>query len=62
MTADDVLRDGSHVAPRLGDLPTPVPEPVADLLLDCLQTLPANTPAITRTRPGSSPAAGRASP
>ncbi|MEV4438620.1 hypothetical protein AB0K09_06285 [Streptomyces sp. NPDC049577] len=48
MTADDVLRDGSHVALRLGDPPTPVPEPVADLLLDYLQDLPASTPAINQ--------------
>ncbi|MEU9318253.1 hypothetical protein [Streptomyces sp. NPDC048295] len=51
MAADDVLRDGSHVALRLGDPPTPVPEPVADLLLDYLQALPASTPAINQNSP-----------
>ncbi|MEV6949778.1 hypothetical protein AB0N07_49385 [Streptomyces sp. NPDC051172] len=42
-TVDDILRDGRHVALRLGDPSTPVPEPVADLLLDYLQALPAST-------------------
>ncbi|MBT2478114.1 site-specific integrase [Streptomyces sp. ISL-94] len=51
MTADDVLRDGQHVALRLGDPPTPVPEPVADLLLGYLQALPAGTPAINQNSP-----------
>ncbi|MFF7145844.1 hypothetical protein ACFZB5_32380 [Streptomyces nodosus] len=51
MTVDDVLRDGQHVALRLGDPPTPVPEPVADLLLNYLQALPASTPAINQNSP-----------
>jgi hypothetical protein len=42
MTVGDVLREGQHVALRLGDPPTPVPEPVADLLLNYLQALPAS--------------------
>ncbi|GGQ40093.1 hypothetical protein GCM10010266_73990 [Streptomyces griseomycini] len=48
MTVDDVLREGQHVALRLGDPPTPVPEPVADLLLNYLQALPASAPVIAR--------------
>lgn len=51
MTTDDVLRDGRHVALRLGDPPTPAPEPVADLLLNYLQALPTNTPAINQNSP-----------
>ncbi|WP_329612344.1 hypothetical protein OG244_02690 [Streptomyces brevispora] len=42
---------GRHVALRLGDPLTPVPEPVAALLLDYLQALPANTPAINQDAP-----------
>jgi hypothetical protein len=34
LTVDDVLRDGGAVFLRLGDPPSPVPEPVASLLLD----------------------------
>ncbi|MBA9050346.1 MULTISPECIES: hypothetical protein [Streptomyces] len=48
MTTDDVVQDGQHVTLRLGAPPTPVPEPVADLLLDHLQALPASTPAINQ--------------
>jgi hypothetical protein len=33
LTIDDVLHDGDHTALRLGDPPTPVPEPLASLLL-----------------------------
>lgn len=51
MTTDDILRDGQRVALRLGDPPTPVPEPVAHLLLGYLQALPASTPAITQNSP-----------
>ncbi|WP_437109089.1 hypothetical protein [Streptomyces sp. enrichment culture] len=51
MTVDDVLREGQHVALRLGDPPTPVPEPVADLLLNYLQALPASAPAINQNSP-----------
>ncbi|WP_239064878.1 site-specific integrase [Streptomyces sp. S4.7] len=51
MTTDDVLRDGQCVTLRLGDPPTPAPEPVADLLLDYLQALPASTPAINQNSP-----------
>jgi hypothetical protein len=51
MTTDDVVHDGRHVALRLGDQPTPVPEPMAALLLDYLQALPANTPAINQNSP-----------
>ncbi|MFJ4814098.1 hypothetical protein [Streptomyces sp. NPDC088801] len=61
MVTDDVARDGQHVALRLGDPPTPVPEPVAALLLDYLQDPTANTPAINQDSPGSSPAVARAS-
>lgn len=32
LTIDDVLRDGDHTTLRLGDPPTPVPAPLADLL------------------------------
>ncbi|MCY0934883.1 hypothetical protein [Streptomyces sp. H34-S4] len=51
MTADDVLRDGQHVALRLGGPPTPMPGPVTDLLLGYLQALPADTPAINQNSP-----------
>lgn len=36
LTVDDVLRDGQDVFLRLGQPPTPVPEPLAGLLLDLL--------------------------
>lgn len=36
LTIDDVIRDGDQVLLRLGDPPTPVPEPVAGLLLEYL--------------------------
>ncbi|WP_230330165.1 site-specific integrase [Nocardia aurantiaca] len=33
LSIDDVIRDGDHVLLRLGDPPSPVPEPVADILV-----------------------------
>jgi hypothetical protein len=33
LTVDDIIRDGDQVLLRLGDPPSPVPMPVADLLL-----------------------------
>ncbi|GII56040.1 hypothetical protein Pth03_44290 [Planotetraspora thailandica] len=45
LTVDDVLHDDEHVAFRLGDPPSPVPEPVADLLLSYVQALQDNTSA-----------------
>jgi integrase len=48
LTIDDVLHDAQHVALRLGDPPTPIPEPLASLLLDYLAALPDNTPAANR--------------
>lgn len=51
MTTDDVVHDGRNAALRLGDPPTPVPEPVAALLLDYLQALLASTPAINQNSP-----------
>jgi hypothetical protein len=35
ITIDDIIHDGDHVLLRLGDRPSPVPRPVANLLLDC---------------------------
>ncbi|GAA3596625.1 hypothetical protein [Streptomyces osmaniensis] len=46
LTTDDVLRDDSHVLLRLGDPPSPVPEPVATLLLDYITALPGRTAAV----------------
>ncbi|WP_437044986.1 hypothetical protein [Streptomyces sp. enrichment culture] len=34
LTLDDVIRDGDTVLLRLGESPSPIPEPVADLLLE----------------------------
>ena len=34
LTLDDIIQDGSHVFVRLGDPPSPVPQPFAALLLD----------------------------
>ena len=34
LTLDDVIRDGGQVLLRLGEPPTPVPDPVADILLE----------------------------
>jgi hypothetical protein len=36
LSVDDVIRDGDQVLLRLGDPPTPVPEPVAVLLIEYL--------------------------
>ncbi len=36
LTVDDIIRDGEQVLLRLGDPPSPMPEPVADLLLEYL--------------------------
>ncbi|MBZ4322751.1 hypothetical protein [Streptomyces huiliensis] len=46
LTTDDVLRDDAHVLLRLGDPPSPVPEPVATLLLGYMTALPGRTPAV----------------
>ena len=50
LTLDDVLRDGDHVRIRLGDPPSPTPEPFATLLLTFLNTRPNTT---TATNPDS---------
>jgi len=36
LTIDDIIRDGGQVLLRLGDPPSPMPEPVADLLFEYL--------------------------
>ncbi|MEV4281537.1 hypothetical protein [Actinoplanes xinjiangensis] len=36
ITIDDIIRDGDQVLLRLGDPPSPMPEPVADALLEYL--------------------------
>lgn len=36
LTIDDIIRDGDQVLLCLGDPPSPMPEPVADLLLEYL--------------------------
>ncbi|GAA3481598.1 hypothetical protein [Streptomyces yanii] len=46
LATDDVLRDDPHVLLRLGDPPSPVPEPVATLLLDYITALPGRTAAV----------------
>ncbi|MFJ1546381.1 helix-turn-helix domain-containing protein [Streptomyces sp. NPDC088246] len=46
LTTDDVLRDDTHVLLRLGEPPSPVPEPVASLLLDYITALPGRTAAV----------------
>ncbi|MFD8565161.1 hypothetical protein ACFV1N_48525 [Streptosporangium canum] len=46
LTLDDVLHDGEHVALRLGDPPSPVPEPAADLLLNYVKALQNSTSAM----------------
>ncbi|MGJ6968631.1 hypothetical protein ACSDR0_42665 [Streptosporangium sp. G11] len=38
LTVDDLLRDGEAVFLRLGDPPSPVPEPIASLLLNYIAT------------------------
>ncbi|MEV5569682.1 hypothetical protein AB0L06_06515 [Spirillospora sp. NPDC052269] len=50
LTIDDVIRNGSEVALRLGDPPSPVPEPFATLLLDYLDQRLNLT---TATNPGT---------
>ncbi|MCZ0982355.1 hypothetical protein O1L60_35135 [Streptomyces diastatochromogenes] len=46
LTTDDILDDGQQVHLRLGDPPSPLPEPVADLVRDHLRSLPARTPTV----------------
>ncbi|WP_431934141.1 transposase [Nonomuraea jabiensis] len=46
LTLDDVIHDAGQVSIRLGDPPSPVPEPFARLLLDHLQDRP-NTATAT---------------
>lgn len=46
LTTDDILDDGQQVHLRLGAPPSPLPEPVADLVRDYLRSLPAHTPAV----------------
>lgn len=50
LTLDDLLDDGEHLALRLGDPPTPVPEPFAGLLRDFAAHRPNLT---TATNPGA---------
>lgn len=50
LTIDDVLREDGEVQIRLGDPPSPVPEPFAGMLLDYLGQRP-NT--MTATNPGA---------
>jgi hypothetical protein len=47
LTVHDVLTDGDQVAIRLGDPPTPVPEPFADPLLDYVRAGRPNRPSGT---------------
>ncbi|MER8027348.1 hypothetical protein, partial [Glutamicibacter protophormiae] len=51
LTIDDVVYDGQHVTLRLGNPPSPVPEPLAGLLLDYLKELPNSAPATNRGSP-----------
>ncbi|MFE9319597.1 hypothetical protein ACIHDR_07900 [Nocardia sp. NPDC052278] len=37
LTIDDLIGDGDHVLLWLGDPPSPVPEPVADILLTLIE-------------------------
>ncbi|MGW4411621.1 hypothetical protein ACWEJ6_46900 [Nonomuraea sp. NPDC004702] len=48
LTLDDLTRDGDQVLLRLGDPPSPVPEPFAGLLLGYTQTRPNTTTATNR--------------
>jgi len=50
LTVDDVLHDGEHVTLRLGDPPSPLPEPFASLLLAYIANRPNLT---TATNPNS---------
>ncbi|GAA1498313.1 hypothetical protein [Paeniglutamicibacter kerguelensis] len=45
LTTDDVLHDGDHTLLRLGEPPTPVPEPLAGLLRAYLEDRPNMTTA-----------------
>lgn len=60
LTVHDVLADGDQVALRLGDPPTPVPEPFADRLLDYVRAgrpnrLSGTSPASDWLSPGVKP-------
>ncbi|MFJ9523510.1 hypothetical protein ACIRPK_35425 [Kitasatospora sp. NPDC101801] len=46
LTTGDVLDDGQQVHLRLGDPPSPLPEPVAALVRGYLRSLPAHVPAV----------------
>ncbi|MBK3583549.1 hypothetical protein JHN49_07365 [Streptomyces sp. MBT57] len=57
LTVDDVLDDGATVTVRLGDPPSPLPEPVADLIRAYVQSCQhLHTPA-AEAHSGSSQAA-----
>jgi integrase len=47
LTTDDVLRDGDQVLIRLGEPPSPVPEPLADILLRLVDNQQNPTSATT---------------
>jgi hypothetical protein len=55
LTIDDVIRDGEQVLLRLGDPPTPVPGPVAVLLLEYLGQRTTCAPPPIAARVGCSP-------
>lgn len=44
LTIDDVIHDGDYVLLRLGDPASPVPEPVADILLAWIDSRTDGTP------------------
>ena len=61
LSIDDVIRDGDQVLLGLGNPPTPVPEPVAGLLLEYLGQRTNMRTASTTTPAGCSRAAAQAS-
>ncbi|MFE2377518.1 hypothetical protein [Streptomyces sp. NPDC059398] len=62
LSVDDVIRDGDTVLLRLGEPASPVPDPVAALLLEHTANRDTMTPPPTPRPAGSSLAAGRDSP
>jgi hypothetical protein len=62
LTTDDVTDDEITVTVRLGDPPSPLPEPVADLMRAYIQSRNTCPTPAAGAHSGSSPAASRDSP
>lgn len=62
LTIDDIVQHEGEVTIQLGDPPTPVPAPFAELLLRHADSRLNRSTATNRETPGCSPAAEAANP